>query len=141
MPKKIVVINDSAEILELFEDILTEAGYTVSVQAYSTRDIAKIKAEQPDLIVSDHVPTQEIVGWQFLQKLRMTKETAKIPVIICTTNRNVVHRIEARLEEKGVIVVLKPFELEDLLEAVETMIGKADEPGFSKTSLNPQAPH
>lgn len=133
-----MVINDTAEILMLFEAILTDEGYEVSLHSYSTRDIDEVKKVMPDLIISDHMPTKDEQGWQFLQKLKMTPETAKIPIIICTTNMKVVRESEGHLAAKGVLVVAKPFDIDELLGAVEELIGKADQPGLGTTSINPQ---
>lgn len=135
MPKKILVINDTQEILQLFADILTGEGYEVALHSYSTRDIDLVKRVAPDLIISDHPPTDEKQAWQFLQKLKMVRETAHIPVVLCTTNSKTVTEGEGHLAAKGVIVVLKPFDIDDLISAVETQIGKAwesDEAGLAK---------
>jgi len=135
VPKKILVINDTQEILQLFADILTGEGYEVALHSYSTRDIDLVKRVAPDLIISDHPPTDEKQAWQFLQKLKMVRETASIPVVLCTTNSKTVVEGEGHLAAKGVIVVLKPFDIDDLLNAVETQIGKAwesDEAGLAK---------
>lgn len=128
MPKHILVINDTQEILQLFEDILVGEGYKVTIHSYSTRDIEVVKKVNPDLIISDHPPFEERQGWQFLQKLKMDKQTARIPVVVCTTNSKVVQDIEGHLSAKGILTVPKPFDIEDLLEAVEHQIGKAEEP-------------
>lgn len=47
MPKCIMVIDDTQEILELFELILGEAGYDVSLHSYSTRDMRTSSASSP----------------------------------------------------------------------------------------------
>ena len=142
MPAKLVmVINDTREILELFEQILTEEGYRVSLHSYNTRELNEVKELMPDLVISDHLVTQEQSGWQFIQKLKMDRQTAKIPIIICTTNRKIVSETEGYLAVKGISVVLKPFDIDELIAAVEEMIGKANEPGSGTTSLNPQNPN
>jgi CheY-like chemotaxis protein len=127
LAKKILVINDTQEILQLFAEILTDEGYEVELHSYSTRDMETVKQAAPDLIISDHPPTDEKQAWQFLQKLKMTRETADIPVVLCTTNSKIVMEGEGHLAAKGVVVVLKPFDIEDLLDAVTTQIGKADD--------------
>ncbi len=141
MPKKILVINDTQEILQLFADILTGEGYEVALHSYSTRDIELVKKVAPDLIISDHPPTDEKQAWQFLQKLKMTRETSRIPVVLCTTNSKTIIEGEGHLAAKGVIVVLKPFDIEDLLGAVETQIGKAwdgEDAGLANKVINTQ---
>ncbi len=39
MPKLIMVVNDTEEILDLFREILTGEGYEVSLHAYGKREI------------------------------------------------------------------------------------------------------
>ncbi len=112
MAKRIMVINDTQEILELFELILTDAGYRVTLHAYSTRDLDEVTHLMPDLIISDHIPFKEQQGWQFLQKLKMLRETATIPVIVCTTSSELVRENEGWLKGKGVTIVAKPFDID-----------------------------
>ncbi len=126
-PKHIMVINDTQEILQLFEEILTGEGYEVSLHSYGTRDIEQVRKAQPDLIISDHPPGEEKQGWQFLQKLKMNRDLATIPVIVCTTNSRIVTDIEGHLWAKGISVVPKPFDIDELLAAVEEKLGKPTE--------------
>ena len=44
----------------------------------------------------------------------MDRETASIPIIVCTAAINLVRELEGHLREKGVGVVLKPFNIDDL---------------------------
>lgn len=114
-----MVINDTQEILELFRDILTDEGYKVDIYSYGIRDIAEVLRVQPDLIILDYLIGAEQVGWQLLQKLKMTRATAKIPVIVCTAAVKQVQEIEGWLIAKGIAVVPKPFDIDDLLGAVK----------------------
>ena len=116
--RHILVVNDTVEILELFREILEEEGYQVSLYSYAFRDLAEIKQERPDLIILDFIIGGEDHGWQLLQKLKMDHATATIPVIICTAAVKLVRELEGHLKEKGVSVVLKPFDIDDLLREV-----------------------
>lgn len=124
MAKRIMVINDTQEILQLFYDLLTERGYEVSLFSYSTRELDDVKRAQPDLIISDHPPFQEQEGWQFLQKLKMDPQTARIPVIICTTAIRWVRENadEGWLAAKGVAVIPKPFDIEELYQEIDNSL-------------------
>lgn len=139
MAKLIMVFNDTQEILALFKEILTEEGYEVSLHSYSNRDLEQVKKVKPDLIISDHPPSSEMEkqAWQFLQKLRMTRDTENIPVILCTTSIKLAIEAEGHLTEKGIRVVFKPFNIDDLLSAVKDCIGKADSP--EEGPLNPSS--
>lgn len=117
-PKKILVVNDTQEILDLFRDIFEEEGYEVFLYSYTFNDLVEIKRVKPDLVILDYLIGGEDYGWQMLQKLKMDQATANIPVIVCTGALRQVRELEGHLKEKGVAVVLKPFDIDDLLRAV-----------------------
>ena len=125
----ILVINDTQEILELFADILAEEGYRVTTHSYGSQDLAFVQEIKPDLIIADYPPVQrEEQGWQLVQKLKMSRETDHIPVIICTTNLKAVRETEGWLAGKGILVVPKPFNIDEILQAVNIQLGKSDTP-------------
>jgi CheY-like chemotaxis protein len=73
--KRILVINDTQEILELFKLILEEeAGHEVVVDSYRPQMLEIIKEVEPDLIISDHVFGEEKIGWQLIQRRRARTE-------------------------------------------------------------------
>ena len=129
MPKLIMVIDDTQGILDLFRDILTNRGYAVSLHTYGKRELAEVRRIGPDLIISDWPPLdREMYGRQFLQMLKTTRETAHIPVVVCTTNLHSIQDNQAWMAANGIRVVAKPFEVDELFAAIEGLIGKADEP-------------
>jgi CheY-like chemotaxis protein len=130
MPKHIMVFNDTEEILQLFFDLLTPEGYSVSLHTYSTRDMDDVRRVMPDLIISDHPPFREEEGWQFLQKLRMTPDLAHIPVIVCTTSMKwfTTNVDEGLLVVKRITVLPKPFVVDELLREIHATMGAADDP-------------
>jgi DNA-binding response OmpR family regulator len=119
MPTRIMVVNDTQEILELFQDLLTEEGYEVALYSYAIEDLAVVERVKPDLIILDHIIGGEAVGWQMLQKLKLKRSTAKIPVIVCTAATNAAQEMEGYLKSKRIGLVLKPFDIDDLLTAIK----------------------
>ncbi len=122
MPARIMVVNDTQEILELFEDLLTSEGYEVILYSFAIRDLDEVERHKPDLIVLDYIFGGERQGWELLQKLKMRRSTAAIPVVICTAAKRQVEEIEGHLVAMGVGVVLKPFNVEDLLNTIRHTI-------------------
>jgi DNA-binding response OmpR family regulator len=120
-PRHILVVNDTQEILDLFRDILEEEGYRVSLSTFTFRDLDDIVALQPDLIILDFMIGGEDYGWQLLQKTKMNRTTAKIPIIVCTAALQLARELEGHLKEKGVGIVLKPFDIDDLLREVNAV--------------------
>lgn len=116
--RHILVINDTPELLDLFREILEDEGYRVSLYSATFQDLEEIKRAKPDLILLDFIIGGEASGWQLLQKLRMDRETAKIPVVVCTAALELARELEGHLRAKGIGLVLKPFDIDDLLLAV-----------------------
>ncbi|MEO8286601.1 MAG: response regulator [Chloroflexota bacterium] len=117
--KHILVVNDTQEILELFRAILEdEADYTVTLDSVHPLMLDRVKELKPDLIISDHVFGEEKVGWQFIQRLRMDRETAPIPIIVCSGAIKELKEMEGYLVSKNIGVLYKPFDVDELLELV-----------------------
>ena len=118
--KRVVVINDTKEILELFRDVLEgEMGHEVILMSFAPDELDRILEAKPDLLVIDFViGDREMEGWQLLQKLRMHRDTADIPIVACTAAVRQVRESEAYLLEQGIEVVLKPFTIDQLEGAV-----------------------
>jgi CheY-like chemotaxis protein len=125
--KHVMVVNDTEEILELFRQILhEEAGYEVTLTSFQPQMIEFVKEIKPDLIISDHVFGQERVGWQFVQSLKLDRETMTIPVIVCSGAINELRGNEGYLVSKNVGVLYKPFDVDELLHLVETKLDEQD---------------
>jgi DNA-binding response OmpR family regulator len=127
VPRRILVINDTEEILELFRLILgEELGHEVILDSYKPHMVETIKDVSPDLIISDHVFGDEKVGWQLLQRLRMDRETANIPMIICSAAIKELKEMEGFLTAKGVGVLYKPFDVDELIALVNLKLEEAE---------------
>ncbi|HLW03830.1 MAG TPA: response regulator [Ktedonobacterales bacterium] len=134
MATRIMVINDTQEILELFDELLSGEGYEVVLYSQAIQDMSEIERIKPDLIIVDYIMGGEKSGWQMVQKLRMRRATAKIPLIICTAAIREVREIEGFLRMKGIGLVPKPFDIDDLLESVCTALQTA---GSSAALVDP----
>lgn len=118
MPKHIVIANDSQEMCDLYRDILALEGYKTHYYSISDHSLPGIESAHPDLILIDYIFGIEEVGWQMLCAIKRHPVTASLPVILCTTMVDEVQKQEAFLYSHGVKVVLKPFELDELLGAI-----------------------
>ena len=116
---RVLVVNDTQEILELFQDILEPMGLEVVLMSYAPRELDRIRKVAPDLIVLDFLMGErEMLGWQLLQKLKMDRSLDSIPIVACTAAVKAVQEQQGYLTEQGVLVVLKPFNVDQLEEAV-----------------------
>ena len=124
----VLAINNDQAVLALFRDLLEDEGYRVTTQAYVDRDLAGIKVLKPDLIVLDYMWATEDASWSLLQMLRMDPGTAKIPIVLCTAAVREVEALEGHLENMGVRVVLKPFNIDQLVTVIADALAKAGVP-------------
>lgn len=128
MSKLIMVVNDTQEVLQLFEDILTEEGYEVILHGNQTRTLEMVKEVKPDLVIVDQLITNEAPGWQLIQKMKMDAQTAKIPIVVCSAALDILRQLEGHLKGKNIEVVLKPFDIDELLKAAENALASAENP-------------
>jgi DNA-binding response OmpR family regulator len=136
MSIRIMVINDTQEILELFREILTDEGYEVFLYSYGIQDLAEVERVNPDLIILDHLIGGEAVGWQMLQKLKLRRSTASIPVIVCTAAVKAIQEMEGYMKSKNVGLVLKPFDIDDLLRAIKLALQTSQLSNHSQVDAN-----
>lgn len=118
----LLVINDTPAILEVFQQLFEDEGYRVTLDTFSSFDTAEkleqVKALCPDVVVLDFIVGGEPLGWQLLQLLRMDPATARLPIVVCTAAVKQVTELGAHLLAKNVQVVLKPFDIDEVLAAV-----------------------
>ena len=129
--RHIVVINDSADILNLFDDLLGEEGYRVTTDAFTVGIGAlhrHIKEIDPDLVILDLIIGREDFGWQLVQLLKMDPTSKHIPLIICTGMARQVEELSGQLSNLGVGVVIKPFELTALLDQIADVMTRGVAP-------------
>lgn len=119
MGARILVVNDTQEILELFRMLLEAEGYEVVLAGFPIQQISDIEDINPNLIILDLVFGDQKTGWQMLQMLKMKRSTASIPVLVCTAALSAVREQEGYLVSQGVHVVFKPFDIDQLLTHVK----------------------
>lgn len=121
--KHVVIIDDTEEILVLFREIVEGIGHRVSVLSYAPDDLKEVTELAPDLVIADLTMGEEKLGWQLVQKMRMSRQTEAIPILVCTAAAGDVRDQEGWLAAHAVKVLLKPFTVEQLETAVTRALG------------------
>ena len=83
LAQKVVIVNGSAEILELLETVLEAGHYDVVFVESSAHAYSQIKRVQPNLVVLC-VRIDDADGFQVLSMLKLDEETRQIPVLTYT---------------------------------------------------------
>ena len=82
MTKRILVVDDDADIQTATELILTKAGYEVSNAANAKEAMKKLKSERIDLILLDVMMETETEGFHLAYDIRNDEKLKDIPIII-----------------------------------------------------------
>lgn len=128
MAHRILVIDDTQEILDLFQVILEAKGYEVLLSTHAYENVVEIEHLHPDLLILDFLIGKQNEGWQLLQILKMHAPTASIPVIICTAALKEVSEQEDYLQKKEIQIVFKPFDIDELVHAVKQALLRSSPP-------------
>lgn len=119
MGKKILVVDDMSAQRDLMSNYLSRAGYNVTTAESGTEALEKVKANKPDIVVTDLV-MPELTGLELCRELKRQPETAEIPVVACTTKDRKMDQNWAR--KQGVAVyVIKPCTEQELVDAVRSV--------------------
>jgi DNA-binding response OmpR family regulator len=118
--KRILLVDDDAEIVESLRLALEANGYNVLVARDGNQGLALSERENPDLVILDMMMPKRS-GFLVLEKMRRTRETP-MRVIMITANEGSRHKAYA--EMLGVDdYIRKPFPMDRLIESVQRLIG------------------
>jgi CheY-like chemotaxis protein len=116
----IVVTNTDLSFLEMIREFLEDEGYAVEIVEEEDQAFELIKERQPALVILELLILDPERGLMVLNKMRLDPQTTHIPVIIASTATQLVRDNEAHLRAKRCDILLKPFDLEELLTMVST---------------------
>jgi DNA-binding response OmpR family regulator len=118
--KRILLVDDDAEIVESLRLALEANGYNVLVARDGNQGLALSERENPDLVILDMMMPKRS-GFLVLEKMRRTHDTP-MRVIMITANEGSRHKAYA--EMLGVDdYIRKPFPMDRLIESVQRLIG------------------
>jgi CheY-like chemotaxis protein len=117
----ILIIDDDRSILEMMCLILEEEG-NYRVTTVEIADVADVERLQPHLILLDFLMQGRQGGWTLLQKLKSHRPTKDIPLVFCTAALLDAKEQELILTQKGIPILYKPFDVDELLHVVEQLL-------------------
>jgi CRP-like cAMP-binding protein len=123
--KKILVIEDNAEVRENLEEILELSGYEVLTAEDGKLGVEIALKEMPDLVLCD-VMMPRLDGFGVLNILSKKSSTADIPFVFLTA------KTEKSDFRRGMNLgaddyVTKPFYKDELLTVIETRLRKSEQ--------------
>jgi len=119
--KRILLVDDDAEIVESMRFALESKGYQVLVARDGNQGLAMAEREDPDLVILDMMMPKRS-GFLVLEKLRRTRP---VPTRVIMVTANEGGRHKAYAEMLGVDdYIRKPFAIDRLVDSVRRLLGE-----------------
>jgi CheY-like chemotaxis protein len=117
----ILVVDDDSDIRELIQLTLSSFGYDSETAADADDALAKVRRGRVSLVTLDLAMPRRDGHW-LLRELTSEPTTSSIPVIVISA-------YAGRLERTPQVsaVLWKPFDVDELVQAVEAIIGPAQD--------------
>ena len=126
MRKKILLVDDEVDFVEINKVALENKGYQVVVACDGKEALKMAKKEKPDVVILDVMMTTKTEGFDVSRELRKQKEFQGIPIIMLTAIRermDVKWKIQPDKEWLPVTEFMeKPISPEKLIEKIEEML-------------------
>jgi two-component system alkaline phosphatase synthesis response regulator PhoP len=121
--KKILIIDDEVDLVELLKIRLEVDNYYVMPLYTSTRALEVAKREKPDLILLDvMMPGKN--GYEVCGELKADSGTRSIPVLMFTAKEEQKYRIKEEALSIGAEgYIIKPFDATELVIKIKSLIG------------------
>jgi two-component system KDP operon response regulator KdpE len=121
MPKKILVIEDEADIRKLLKQRLESDGYETAFAWDAVTALTVARKTEPDLIILDlGLPGGD--GYVVMERLQTLAPFSMLPIIVVSAQPADPHA-ERALAAGARAFIAKPFHAETLLAAVRDALG------------------
>ena len=115
MKKKVVLVQDNKDILDIMDQILEEEGFDVT-PSLTTDPIDKIEEINPDVVViDDHIKGSK-KGSKVVKELKSDPKTEDVSAILTSTSEKLPEIAE---ESKADDYIQKPFDIDDMVGVVK----------------------
>ncbi|HTP14170.1 MAG TPA: response regulator, partial [Bacteroidota bacterium] len=132
MSRKILVVDDEKDIVELLKYNLQKEGYKV-LTAYNGKEALERAAQHPDLILLD-IMMPVLDGLQTMKALKQNKETESIPVIFLTAKGAETDEIVG-LEIGAEDYIVKPISVGKILARIRNIFRRSEHASGSQRPL------
>jgi DNA-binding response OmpR family regulator len=119
--KKILVVDDEPKIIQLTQDYLENAGFSVISAGDGERALAVIQIEKPDLVVLD----LGLPGMDGLDVCRSIRKTSNLPIIMLTARDEETDKLVG-LELGADDYITKPFSPKELVARVRSVLRRSE---------------
>jgi DNA-binding response OmpR family regulator len=133
MPRKILVIDDEPDIVELVRYQAERAGFLCLTAGDGRSALRLARAEHPDLVILD-LMLPDLDGLEVCRQLRHDPALTQLPIIMLTAKAEEVDRVVG-LEVGADDYVVKPFSPRELMARVKAVLRRREPPAEPVTRV------
>jgi CheY-like chemotaxis protein len=119
---RVLVINDDSDFLDLVKQVLEDEEHTVELHKKWEDAHAIVRDRRPELVILDLMYDRELRGFKLIDLLMLDPATRRIPLVVCSAATESLKEHERALGALGIQTVPKPFDLEQLLNAIRSAL-------------------
>ncbi len=119
-PRRILVVDDQREILELTASVLAGAGYRAETSASGREALERLAEESFDLVLLD-IDMPGMDGWETLRLLRADEQLSELRVAMFSVKGELKDKVHS-LQEGASGYITKPFVVDELVARVERIL-------------------
>ncbi|MCU7616315.1 response regulator [Chryseobacterium sp. PBS4-4] len=115
MKKKVVLVQDNKEILEIMDQVLEEEGFDVT-GSLTTEPIKNIENIDPDVVIIDDHIKGPVKGSEVIKELKSDPKTDEIPAVLTSTSSNLAaEAADCDADD----FISKPFGIDEMIDVVK----------------------
>jgi len=114
--KKILIVDDEPDTVQLIKSILEMHGFSVETASNGKECLQKVKTKKTDLVLLD-IMMPDMSGWEVFNKLKKSEAGAR--VIFVSVVEITPERKQSLMKEGLIDYINKPFTKDDLMEKVK----------------------
>ncbi len=119
--KTVLVVEDKVSLTQMLQFLFLSKGLDVEIAYDGIEAMEKINTLRPDLVLLD-IMMPQMDGFEVLEKLKDSPDTAGIPVIMLTARKSKQDMDRAR-ELGAVEYITKPFKAVEVVDKVLRHLG------------------
>jgi DNA-binding response OmpR family regulator len=119
MTKRLLILDDDKDILDVMCEIFKDEGYEVKTIENADNILNDIANYRPDIILLDYI-LNGINGGEICHQIKTNEATSTIPIIIVTAYSKVINSLGDYGCDSS---VSKPFEITELVQQVNELFG------------------
>ncbi|HET8841331.1 MAG TPA: response regulator [Ktedonobacteraceae bacterium] len=119
MTTHLLLLDDDRDLLDIFQAILEEEGYDLTLSVLPIMQVSEIERINPDLILFDLRFPPPDSGQDMMKMLKNHLSTHRIPLVVCTADLLAARQLQEYVTSEGIQVVNKPFDLRTLLDTID----------------------